>query len=323
MMRSARFVLRVFILSLALTSVAATAAADELHLKNGDRVTGDAVALLDGKLTFKTPNGELVVAWDEVTSLTMTRPMIVTVRGGQPELRSIEGLALGDIVAIAPPPPPLDWTGAINAGLVATGGNSDISTLRLDGDVSAIRPIDRFTAGAAINRAENAGDETADNWNLSFNYDRFLTERLFLNGNAIFTGDEFKSLDLRTAIGAAVGYDVWKTPRGSLSALGGLGYVNENFSEGIEDDSYAALREGVRLLVFFVGRGVEAFHNHDTYLGVTGDDNLFFRMQNGVRLRLVAGLVSTIQADLDYDRSPAPGRKNADRTFALTFGYRF
>jgi hypothetical protein len=37
----------------------------------------------------------------------------------------------------------------------------------------------------------------------------------------------------------------------------------------------------------------------------------------------VAGLVSTIQSDLDYDRTPAPGRKNTDRTFALTFGYRF
>jgi putative salt-induced outer membrane protein YdiY len=301
----------------------AQAAADELRLKNGDRITGDAVALLDGKLTFKTPNGELIVVWDEVASLTITRQMIVTVKGGQPELRSIEGLALGDIIAIAPPPPPLDWTGTANAGWVTTGGNSDISTLRLDGEIIAIRPRDRFSAGAAISNAEDAGETTVDNWNLAFNYDRFLTERLFINGNAIFTSDEFKSLDLRTAIGAAVGYDVWKTPRGILSVTGGLGYVNENFAEGLEDDSYTALREGVRARVFFIGRSVELFHNHDTYIGITGDDNLFFRMQNGVRFKLVAGLVSTVQSDIDYDRTPAPGRDNTDRTFALTFGYRF
>ena len=318
-----RFAIRILFLSALVLSVAPAAVADELRLKNGDRVTGDAVALLDGKLTFKTPNGDLVVAWDEVASLTITRQMIVTVKEGQPELRSIEGLALGDIVAIAAPPPPLDWTGAINAGLVTTGGNTDISTLRVDGEIVAIRPRDRFSTGATINRAEDTGDETADNWNLAFNYDRYLTDRLFINGNAIFTGDEFKSLDLRTAIGAAVGYDIWKTPRGSLSATGGLGFVNENFSEGFEDDSYTALREGVKAVVFFVGRSVEAFHNHDTYLGITGDDNLFFRMQNGVRFRLVAGLVATIQGDIDYDRTPAPGRDNTDRTFALTFGYRF
>jgi putative salt-induced outer membrane protein YdiY len=249
--------------------------------------------------------------------------MIVTVKGGQPELRSIEGLTLGDIVAIAPPPPPLKWTGTANAGWVTTGGNSDISSLRLDGELVATRPKDRFSAGAAINRAEDAGETTAENWNLAFNYDWYLTDRLFINGNAIFAGDEFKSLDLRTAIGVALGYDIWKSPRGILSASGGLGYVNQNFSEGFDDESYTAVREGVRARVFFLGRNVELFHNHDTYFGITGDDNLFFRMQNGVRFKLVAGLVSTVQSDIDYDRTPAPGRDNTDRTFALTFGYRF
>jgi putative salt-induced outer membrane protein YdiY len=319
-MTYARRVLSVLVL---VFGMAAAAAADELRLRNGDRVTGEAVALLDGKLTFKTPNGELAVPWADVEALTIARPMLVTVKSGQTELRSLEGLVLGDIVAIEAPPPPLVWTGGANAGLLTTGGNSDISNLRLDGELIAIRPRDRFTAGAAINRAEDSGDEKADNWNLSFNYDRFLSERLFANGNAIFAADQFKSLDLRTAVGAALGYEVWKTPRGTLSAIGGLGFVNENFSEGIEDDSYMALREGARLAVYFAGRAVEAFHNHDTYFGITGEDNLFFRMQNGLRFRLVAGLVSTLQADLDYDRSPAPGRKNTDRTFALTLGYRF
>jgi hypothetical protein len=46
-------------------------------------------------------------------------------------------------------------------------------------------------------------------------------------------------------------------------------------------------------------------------------------MQNGVRFGLVGGLVATAQLDLDYDASPAPGHRNTDRTFALTFGYRF
>jgi hypothetical protein len=46
-------------------------------------------------------------------------------------------------------------------------------------------------------------------------------------------------------------------------------------------------------------------------------------MKNGVRLGLIGGLVTTAQLDLDYDRSPSPGRQNTDQTFALTFGYRF
>lgn len=303
--------------------LAAPASADELRLKNGDRITGQVVSLDGGKLTFKTPGGDLVVNWEEVTSLTIEQPMLITVKGGEPELRPLTGLALGDIVAIAAPPPPLDWTGSANAGFVSTSGNTDVTTLRLDGEIIAIRPNDRFSAAALMNKAEDSGEDTADNWNLAFNYDRFLTDRLYVNGNAIFTGDEFKSLSLRTALGAALGYDVWTTPRGTLSVNGGLGYVNENFDDPLEDDDYFALREGARARVFVAAKRVEAFHNHDTYIGLTGDDNLFFRMQNGVRFQIVGALVSTIQSDLDYDRSPAPNRDNTDSTLAITLGYRF
>ena len=53
------------------------------------------------------------------------------------------------------------------------------------------------------------------------------------------------------------------------------------------------------------------------------EDNLFVRTQNGVRFSLVGGLVSTAQLEIDYDRTPAPGRRQTDRSFAITFGYRF
>ena len=96
--------------------LAAPAAADELRLKNGDRITGQVVSLDAGKLTFKTPGGDLIVAWDDVTALTIDQPMLITVKGGDPELRPFAGLALGDVVAIAAPPPPLDWTGRSTPG---------------------------------------------------------------------------------------------------------------------------------------------------------------------------------------------------------------
>jgi hypothetical protein len=56
---------------------------------------------------------------------------------------------------------------------------------------------------------------------------------------------------------------------------------------------------------------------------VSGDDKMFIRTQNGVRIGLAAGFVTTIEEDLDYDRRPSPGRRQTDRTFSLTLGYRF
>lgn len=300
--------------------------ADELRLANGDRLTGTAVRLADGTLTFKTAHGELQVPWAQVAFLRTDGSLRVTTTGAEPRLIAIDtsaaGPALAEITAIETPAPPLAWTGGASAGLLATGGNTDVSSLRADGEVVARTPLDRYTTTAVLNRAEDAEAQTASNWTASFAYDRFLTERLFAQGSTILTNDRFRDLDLRTAIGAGLGYQVRDTPTVSLAVNAGLGYVHENFDEA-PDDSYAAAREGAKLDVFFAGTRVSAFHHHDGYFGVTGDDNLFFRMQNGVRLAIVAGFVTTAQVDIDYDRSPAPGRVSTDRSFSLTFGYRF
>jgi hypothetical protein len=98
--------------------------------------------------------------------------------------------------------------------------------------------------------------------------------------------------------------------------------VNENFRT-IADDSYAAAHESAGFQVQLVAERAQFFHLHDGYFGVNGDDKMFIRTQNGVRLGLAAGFVTTIEEDLDYDRRPSPGRRQTDRTFSLTLGYRF
>jgi len=57
---------------------ASTAHADEVRLKNGDRITGVTTLLDGGVLTFKAANGELKIPWTDVMSLTVVEPMLVT-----------------------------------------------------------------------------------------------------------------------------------------------------------------------------------------------------------------------------------------------------
>jgi putative salt-induced outer membrane protein YdiY len=301
--------------------------ADEVRLANGDRITGTVVSLVGGTLTFKTAHGDLKLPWPEVAALRMDAPLLVRTTTADAQLMTLDttagiGPALGDIVEIAAPVPRVTWDGGANAGLLTTGGNTDISSLRLDGEVTARTRADRYTASAVVNRASDDGRETAENWTTSFIYNRFMTERLFVDANAIFTSDRFRDLDLRTALGVGLGYQVWERPMASLSFNAGLGWVQENVATA-PDDSYTALHESAKLDLFFANKRLQAFHHHDGYFGVTGDDNLFYRAQNGLRVALTAGLVSTIQLDVDYDRSPAPGRENTDRSLAFTLGYRF
>jgi len=309
------------VLAIVLAS-AAPCDADEVRLKNLDRYTGTVVKLEDGTLVFKTDSGELKIAFPRVTSLTVDHPLIARTSDGQLRTITAGDVDLANVVALTPPEPPLVWSGGANAGLLSTGGNTDVNNLRVDGDLMARARANRYTASTQINRAEDAGRTTARNWSLSARYDRFLSKRLYLDASSIFTNDEFRDLDLRTALGAAVGYQVLDTARAQLGIEGGIGWVKEDFVS-VPDDDYTALRDAAKLDVFLSGTRVVLFHRHDTYFGVTGEDNLFFKTQNGVRFGLVAGLVTTLQLDLDYDRSPAPGRTNTDRTFALTFGYRF
>ena len=317
--------LRTLLLIVVTLACARVAVADELRLANGDRLTGTVVTLASGTLTFKTANGELKIPWKDVAALTTDGQFLVTREGSEPQLMAVSATdpaGLAGIVAIEAPAPAVQWHGGASAGLISTGGNTDVNSLRLDGEATARTRRDRYTASAQVNRAKNADVETARNWSTSFAYDRFLSKRLFANGSLILTNDRFRDLDLRTAIGAGIGYDVWTAPAGTLSVNGGIGYVRENFATA-PDDSFTALREAAKLDLVFLAERLQVFHHHDGYFGVTGHDNLFFRAQNGARVSIAAGLVSTVEWDVDYDRSPSPGHVKTDRTFALTFGYRF
>lgn len=316
--------------------IALPARADEVRLKNGDRITGVTVSLAGGTLSFKAPGGDLKIPWADVASLAIEQPMLITVGTAAPTsaiftaadptgrvtLEPGGPVALVDIVAISSPQPAWIITGGAGAGIVETSGNTQVNNVRLAADIVARNAANRYTASAVQAHADDRGVETARNWSITGKYDRFLTSRLYANANAIFTNDAFRDLDLRTAIGAGLGYQILETARVTLSADAGLGWVHENF-KSIADDSYAAFHEAAGLQAQLVPGRVQAFHIHDGYFGMTGDNKMFIRMQNGVRLSLAAGFVTTIQQDVDYDRAPAPGRKQTDRTFSLTLGYRF
>ena len=300
----------------------APATADELRLTNGDRYSGTVVQLTAGTLTFETAHGTLTIPWPEVTALTVDAAIVATVTDGTEVTLPGGEIDLANTTALNRPQPPLVITGGAGAGIIDSGGNTSVNSLRVDGDVVLRMRENRYTVAGDINRAEDRGVTTAQNWTASARYDRFLTPRIFINANAIFTNDRFRDLDLRAAYGAGVGYQIVDRPLLKFNVDAGVGYVNENFDVA-EDDSYAALREAGKLDVILVAERVVLFHQHDGYFGVTGDDNFFVQTQNGVRFSLVAGLVTTFRLDFDYDRSPAPGRENIDRTFALTLGYRF
>lgn len=300
----------------------ATATADELHLTSGDRYTGSVVRLTAGMLTFRTAHGTLTIPWAEVSGLSVNEEIVITTADGAEVTLPGATIDLAATTALARPEPAVVITGGAGAGLIASGGNTSVNSMRLDGDAVVRMGDNRYTFAGDINRAQDRGVVTAQNWTSSARYDRFLSPRVFVNANVIFTNDRFRDLDLRAAYGAGLGFQVVDRPLVKFNVDAGVGYVNENFDVA-DDNRYAAVRESGKADVILVAERVVLFHKHDGYFGVTGIDNFFVQTENGVRFTLLAGLVTTFRLDVDYDRSPAPDREKIDRTFALTLGYRF
>ncbi|HEY3198415.1 MAG TPA: hypothetical protein VGJ57_10400, partial [Nitrospirales bacterium] len=68
--------LKTILIVLCVLAWPATASADEVMLKNGDRLTGDIIKMGDGSLVLKTPYaGEVKIDWKEVQGITSKAPV--------------------------------------------------------------------------------------------------------------------------------------------------------------------------------------------------------------------------------------------------------
>ncbi len=75
-----------------LTAFPAAAAADQVILTNGDRVTGTVASLGGATLMVGTPHGQLRIPWADVAGLVIDEPILITVGTAEPaEVRIIAG----------------------------------------------------------------------------------------------------------------------------------------------------------------------------------------------------------------------------------------
>jgi len=313
--------------------------ADEVHLSNGDRLSGTVRRMTAGRLVIETSYaGEISIAWQAVARLVTDEPATVvladgsTLRGAlsSPEdgLLSVETdqlarppiFDLARVEAVNPPEePPVRLSGGLQLSLVSARGNTENDNLVLQGDLVARTESSRFTLGALLNEAQEDGRDTASKSTAYLAYDHFLTERWYFNSNARFNEDEFRDLNLRTSVGLAVGRQFRERERSSLSLELGLSAVNEDFLVA-EDESFTAghwvleARQPLAAAVSF-------FHRQDGLVSLEESEDVVVQTQTGFRFSLLRSFVAAAQMTLDWDNSPSPGREKRDTTYLLTLGY--
>ena len=318
-----------------------TGMADQINLKNGDRMTGQVIRMQENQLVFKTDYaGEITIAWKEVLSVKTDRPIVVVLKDDT----SLEGRSqafeeskmqldsdmlaapasfqLSDVKAINPvKKKPVQWTARANVSLSNERGNTDTDNYYLDGEFIARTEENRYSISGKYNEEKSDGVTTAKSAVGYGKYDHFLNKQWFVFANTLFEHDEFKDLNLRSTIGAGAGYQFFETPLLNLSASAGLAWVDENFDLA-QDNNYPAGQWSVNYDQYVFKRVMQLFHKQNGYISLKDSNDWFFKTQTGVRFPLYKGLTATFQFDYDYDNQPsAAAEKKEDTGFLLLLGY--
>lgn len=248
--------------------------ADTVVLKNGDRLTGTAVKLDAGKLTFKTAYADpIALAWDQVASLTVTEALVLPSNKGKLNVTSIERSESGLIVTTSSGSSTVDpaevtvlrspadqtayeaslnptwghaWAGAVNVSLALARGNSDTATFGA-GFVAARQTRNDKTslyANTLYSTNAHAVPSTSANTTAGgLRYDHNLKPRVFAFGTGDFSTNALQNLDLRSILGGGFGWHAIKSPQQNLDILAGLVWTHEKYSP-TPTNSFAALDLG-------------------------------------------------------------------------------
>lgn len=323
------------------------ATAGVVHLDNGDRLTGEVVALAEGTLHVKPAWSDepLEIAWTVVTGLESEVPLTLVLDDGArlvgPVEPSGEGpgtvvvlsdavaapatVDLARIAAINPPEAPepsVRLEGNASAGLIVNRGNTESRSFYAEGEGVARTESNRYTLGAQATRTEDDGETTADSSRGRLEYDHFFGERWYLASSTLLTRDEFQDLRLRSSLALSSGYQFLETPRTEVSAELGASYVDESFFEA-EDDAYPAARWSIDLSHRLAGERVELFHSQEGFLDLEESGDPLIRSKTGARFKLLGAFIATTQVQFDYDADPAPGREREDWRYLVNLGVEF
>ncbi len=227
--------------------------ADVVVLANGDRLTGQAEGLKDGKLSFKTGYaGSIQINWKEVTRLNTEGNFEVEAETGRRYRGRLEqreanldviyedtstAMPPASVVAMIPMSdgePPGFWkilNGAIDLGYSLSRGNSDLNQSSVGIQGNYRRETYELQGSASSLFSKQDDSEPTSRQTLDLRYDRFLSPQAFafaLNG---FERNDRQQLNLRSRLGGGFGWKLVKTRQSEFSVLGGFTFINERFRD--------------------------------------------------------------------------------------------
>jgi putative salt-induced outer membrane protein YdiY len=237
--------------------------ADQITLKNGDRLTGTVVKS-DGKtLVLHTEfAGDVTLQFAAITQITTDKPLHVALKDGQTvvgpittsdgklEVATKTGAPVEapkeSVVAIRNDADQLayekalhpsllqGWNGGANVGFSLTRGNSQTENLSLAFTAARATKSDKLSlyTNAVYGTNQLATPSTTANTEAGgIRYDRNINPRMFGFVSADFSSNALQDLNLRSVGSIGLGYHAIKNDRTTLDFLAGGNFTDENYSQ--------------------------------------------------------------------------------------------
>jgi len=258
-------VLRSLIVGVLLSLFATAALADQVTLKNGDRLSGTIVKS-DAKILLLKSEfaGDVSLQWDAVTSIVSAEALHLALKDGQTIVGVVttsdgkfevatkdagsvtaskdivvgvrndaEQKAYDDQIDRLRHPHLTDfWSGLLDTGLSLTRGNSESLTYTLNGKAARVTDRDKIsvysTAIYSDSSVNGVNSTTAHAIRGGIRGDLNVSEHLFVFGFTDFEYDQFQDLDLRNVLGGGMGYHVINNKKTTFDVFGGGSY-NQTF----------------------------------------------------------------------------------------------
>lgn len=297
--------------------ISINAAADVVHFKNGDRLTGERVEAEAGFVAINVPDlGVMKIPDARIARVEAAEDAPPPADPGAAATSGISGLIdAWDVIA----------------DLAATTATGNTETSDLNFVASATRTGEHLdhVLGAAWHRGEVADVATSEQLlakdQLDLNYDlRWkYQESWYAVANFEYFRDPIKDIDRRYTAGAGFGHTFWTSPRGTLSTDGGVSQVFEKLAsvaDASTSDSNPALRWSLSYQHWLAPERLELFHNNQLLHILASDRGTVWDSDTGLRLHVNSRWQAGVRLDLQHETTPAAGRGRTDVAYAVSLG---
>ena len=226
---------------------------DVVHLKNGDRITGEIIGLEFGELRMSTDSmSKVAIEWLDVVRVESPQNFVVeddvggrfhgtlgesrvpgtlkvqSVMGGQPlELPRVTRIAAAERTPLT------RLEGSFSVGFDYAKA-SEITTLGGSANLSYRAPNFGWGLDLDTNSTKDPTQGTLDRSNAGFHYQWYRPNRRFWSGIASLERNEETGIEARVILGGGLGRYFYQSARTEFSGVAGLVTVDE-WATGIED----------------------------------------------------------------------------------------